>query len=1324
LIGLTTYSSNVLTLTTNNASQFATGELSVGSLDGITPSPQVTSISLPTGVNLTGIAGTLGLFTAAGGTIASAAGITAATLVGNAGTVSITGANEITDIGNFTARSFTFAQRGAVDVTGTVNGGTLASITSLDGLTVDGAVTATATSLSGGSLTINGSATGTASLNLVATDGDITAYTGTLTTTLLTGSATGDAQLEGTNTVATLGNFAVGDLFDLSGNSNLAVSGTVSGNNVQIEAPAITLTGTVSATFNAALVTDTGSINAAAGSVSAENLYVSSAGSAVFTGSNTVGTVTFDSIGSFVLNDTTQLVVDDSETDAGTSGAPPLVSLRAPTLIVGFFDDSRAPVRPGISALFASQAGLSAPGGTISLSADTLTLDAGVSTGTIGLVGLATYAGSLLTLTSGNAAEITTGELSVGSLDGITPSPLVTSIQLPNALNLTGIAGTLGLFTAAGGTVTSTQGLTAGTLVGNAGTVTLTGANSITTLGDFIAQSLTYAQAGDIVVGGKIDGGNLVSLSTQGSLTVAGAVGAQATSLSAGDAISITGTVTGSTTLDLDSGLTATNALNGGITATGSVNAGVLSGSGDSIRLTGNNRIASLGQFGATGGVTLTVLDSESLAITGPVTGGYTTISAPAISISGSVLGSDALALNALAGSITGAGALTAGPLTLTAAGGNISETGAITAASLTGSATGSVALSGANAIGNLGNFTAAGFSLSDTESLMVTGAVTGGSSVSLASAGALSLAAGGSLSGDSVALAATGGDISGTGAISTDQLAFSTPGTVSLTGANAIGAIGTGSAAAVTLADTMPLTVSGSVTAPTAALTAPAITVSGAMDDTTSLTLVAADGGIGGAGVVTTALLQGSATGSVGLTGANQIAGLGNFTAAGFSLQDATDLAVSGALAGGASASISDSASLAVTGSIDAASVSLSGASISLAGSVAAPTALSLTATQGGQAATVTGTGSVSTATLSGSAGGLFSLTGNNSITSLGNIASSGFTLLDSTPLAVSGTLQGGPSVVIDGAAALTVAGTIAATDTTLQASSITIPGNIATTAENGEILMDAPGSITLSGSLTAPTIEIGSLPNTASSAAIPAIAAANEIPTEVILAGGTIDTGTASGLSIIADTVSQTGLTQVNPEGGAAAISITLGGTQGAVTFDPAATQGLAAPTSSLLLALGAGDTSGNVRVASLSLTYSPPASTVISNLTGSIGGVTGPNAASLGTVQPAISVQYRFNGCELGGTACTVAVVQQPGDIANEVPIFVNPASGGPNNAELSATDVGLGLEVFGDTPRFEELNLSNLIAPFGREDESRRRRRHDDDLIMPNISAEDF
>jgi hypothetical protein len=86
--------------------------------------------------------------------------------------------------------------------------------------------------------------------------------------------------------------------------------------------------------------------------------------------------------------------------------------------------------------------------------------------------------------------------------------------------------------------------------------------------------------------------------------------------------------------------------------------------------------------------------------------------------------------------------------------------------------------------------------------------------------------------------------------------------------------------------------------------------------------------------------------------------------------------------------------------------------------------------------------------------------------------------------------------------------------------------------------------------------------------------------------------------------------------------------------------------------------------------------------------------------------------------------VAVVQQPGDIANEVPIFVNPASGGPNNAELSATDVGLGLEVFGDTPRFEELNLSNLIAPFGREDESRRRRRHDDDLIMPNISAEDF
>jgi hypothetical protein len=208
----------------------------------------------------------------------------------------------------------------------------------------------------------------------------------------------------------------------------------------------------------------------------------------------------------------------------------------------------------------------------------------------------------------------------------------------------------------------------------------------------------------------------------------------------------------------------------------------------------------------------------------------------------------------------------------------------------------------------------------------------------------------------------------------------------------------------------------------------------------------------------------------------------------------------------------------------------------------------------------------------------------------------------------------------------------------------------------------------------------------------------------------------------------VVQTGVTRINQDGAAGAISITLAGNGGSASFAPGKTAGLIAPSSSLSLALGTGTASGNVDVSALSLSYTSAAMSV-SQLTGSIGGVTGSGAAAIGQVQPAISAQYQFNGCTLGAASCTVVITQPTGTQTqiNEVPIFVNPASGGSNDDAADNSDFGVafGFEGgFAGSPRSQQAASYSLMAPFSRERESARRRHHDDDLIIPNISAEDF
>ena len=55
----------------------------------------------------------------------------------------------------------------------------------------------------------------------------------------------------------------------------------------------------------------------------------------------------------------------------------------------------------------------------------------------------------------------------------------------------------------------------------------------------------------------------------------------------------------------------------------------------------------------------------------------------------------------------------------------------------------------------------------------------------------------------------------------------------------------------------------------------------------------------------------------------------------------------------------------------------------------------------------------------------------------------------------------------------------------------------------------------------------------------------------------------------------------------------------------------------------------------VNALDVTYTTPGST---NLLGTIDGVTGGRAASLGFIQPAVNVNYLFNGCVIAAAQCT--------------------------------------------------------------------------------------
>jgi hypothetical protein len=509
--------------------------------------------------------------------------------------------------------------------------------------------------------------------------------------------------------------------------------------------------------------------------------------------------------------------------------------------------------------------------------------------------------------------------------------------------------------------------------------------------------------------------------------------------------------------------------------------------------------------------------------------------------------------------------------------------------------------------------------------------------------------------------------------------LTGSTSGTASFFGNNQIADLGDFSAAGLTLNDAPDLAVTGTVNGgasvaitdagtlnvsgliagATTSLTASAIDILvGEVVAPTSLTLTATSGVIDEPGAIQTGLLTGSASSSALFVGINQIAQLGDFSAANLILNDARDLAIVGTVHGGASAIFEDQGNLTLPGSLDAATVFLA-------------------------AETFNETGSLTASTLAGSIVDGASFVGTNNVTTLDQFdAGSGALVFDNAEnLLVAGAITAGAAISI----AVTGTGNTLGIDADITGSNVALIATSSITQTSGLLLatdpaglltMDAADLVSLAGGLNATTIVIGHI----------------DAPREVTLNNVVITTGsnvkagtqkptfpatngTAKGFFVHTDNFHQAGLLKVNAGGPSATVDITITG-KGVIAFDP--TFGIYGPSTELFLNVDRGTASGHIVVSGLNVSYTLPGSPGLSQLTGTVGGLNGQPAAGNAYILPLPNANYRFNSCAIQSVDCILLS-----------PVIV-PVGNPIENIEV-------------DTPR---------------------KRRSDDDLVLPNVSEDDF
>jgi filamentous hemagglutinin family protein len=852
---------------------------------------------------------------------------------------------------------------------------------------------------------------------------------------LLIGTATGAISLlAGTNSITSLGNFLDLAGIGLNDQTNLTISGTVDTDVLTLQEP----TGNVT---EAGLV-EAGTLTTGGASI---------AGNLLLTNANAIDLLNnLDVLGTLIV-------------DNGTGGPLPVV----PMTLGGVSAGSASFSADGIvidGLVDARDLDLTSFGHTFSPS-DTI----GISETGAGLIDATTLTGTdsggdvLLDNFLGNNTNniATLANFSVAAAhrlildDGEILTIAGTDTAPVATLSATGII-FAGLFTAATslaltstGTITETTGglIDTALLTGFGGDVFLTNANSIVLLKD-----VTIANAASPASSGTLDVADAAFLSLGGTLAFSsGSIAAAgidvAGIINAGTAAPHTGRLTLANTSTLSVlEISDAGTINAGSLAlasadavseasAGVIDAATLTSDGGTIagtvELAGTlNAIGTLGNFAGAGD--MLVHDSGSLDVTGTV---FT-------------------------------------PDTLTLTGTSLGETGGVLSAAIlttgAGSFSGSVSLGGANAIATLTAFALRGaLLLNDTPELTIAGQLTTSGGVSLADA----------------ANGITETSLGKIDAVSLDSGGTEIGGDVDLMGANMIATLSGFTVKPDFLfdfTDDAALTVAGPLSADTAALTAPSLSITGAID-AGGLTLDATTGGIGETGTIDVDRLTGSAANTVLLTGANRIPVLAGFsvTGGGFTLDDGGALTVADTLA--------------------APDAALSAGAITITGLIDVADALSL----GAQNAILEQGGVIAAGTLSGS-GGEVSLLSENTIDTITSLlGSQAIALRDQNNLAITGsvatpgtiTLQDSGTVTesggsidaaafstggtTDGALLLTGANQInTLSDVTVgtsldltNASDLIVAGPLAAAA--AEVTLDAP-DITFTGAVDAATLAL----------------------------------------------------------------------------------------------------------------------------------------------------------------------------------------------------------------------------------------------------------
>nr|WP_294564579.1 hypothetical protein [uncultured Rhodopila sp.] len=561
-----------------------------------------------------------------------------------------------------------------------------------------------------------------------------------------------------------------------------------------------------------------------------------------------------------------------------------------------------------------------------------------------------------------------------------------------------------------------------------------------------------------------------------------------------------------------------------------------------------------------------------------------------------------------------------AGTTSLVRNGGAITETGALIAGTLSGRAANGAAdadasLTGANTIVTLAGFSADHFDLADGRSLTVTGPVTASTAATITDTGTL-------------VVSGTIAPASGTTAIAVGL----TAGVLNINGTVSDGGAGTTSL----------------------------VSNGGAITETGALI----------AGTLSGRAANGAADADASLTGANSIAALAAFSADHFSLTDGRSLTVTGPVIVASAATIVDTGTLLVSGTIAPASgttasaVGLTAGVLNIAGTVSDGGTGTTSLVSNAGAITETGTliaGTLSGRAMSGTLAADASLTGSTTIATLGSFTAAAFTLDDATSLTIAGPVVA-QTATVSVTGSLLVNGSIGACgiggDTTLISTgtltvaagaliwslggTVDLQGGIGFVQTGGLIngqdvvVHAASGDVTLSGGTIAAANVVGVTASTGGISELGGVIAANstisvlgstglDIESGTIISGGSVVLGTDGALTMSGGEV-------------AAGANLTIGGFSGSANsyIGGAFTQSggtLSAGSTLTVLAIGDLTAAGGIRYAAGLIADSASGTTTIDLTSGGAPITAGPSLVYCGGL--CIGTLYPGGGSPSGAT-----------------------------------------------------------------------------------------